>query len=128
MLLKIGVLQNFAKLKGKHMWQSLFFNKVALLKKRLWHRCFSVNFAKFLTIPLNDKLLKFAIWRTFVNGPILSLNIERTEFLSLNFILHVKNSFLKQRYNSIKVQNTFTKTFHISYSLRKYILHINSLC
>ena len=29
-----------------------FFNKVAglspLLKKRLWHRCFSVNFAKFL--------------------------------------------------------------------------------
>ena len=34
------------------------FNKVAglrpviLLKKRLWHRCFPVNFAKFLRIPL----------------------------------------------------------------------------
>ena len=24
-----------------------FFNKVAVLKKRLWHRCFPVNFAEF---------------------------------------------------------------------------------
>ena len=46
--------RNLAKFKGKHLYQSLFFNKVAghrpvtLLKKRLWHRCFSVNFAKFL--------------------------------------------------------------------------------
>ena len=39
---------------GKHLCQSLFFNKVAglrratLLKKRLWHRCFPVNSVKFL--------------------------------------------------------------------------------
>ena len=36
---------------GKHVCQSLFFNKVAgitLLKKRLWHRCFPANFVKFL--------------------------------------------------------------------------------
>ena len=50
---KEEVLENFAKLKGKHLCQSLFLNKVAcfrpatLLKKRLWHRCFLVNFAKF---------------------------------------------------------------------------------
>ena len=49
-----GVLRNFAKLTGKHLCQSLFFNKAAglrpaaLLKKRLWHRCFPVNFTKFL--------------------------------------------------------------------------------
>ena len=49
-----GVLRNFAKFTGKHLCQSLFFNKVAglrpatLLKKRLWHRCFPMNFAKFL--------------------------------------------------------------------------------
>ena len=48
------VLRNFAKSTGKHLCQSLFFNKVAslrpatLLKKRLWHRRFPVNFAKFL--------------------------------------------------------------------------------
>ena len=41
-----GDLGNFAKFRGKHLCQSLFFNKVAglkpsiSLKKRLWHRCF----------------------------------------------------------------------------------------
>ena len=67
-----GILRNFAKFTGKHLWQSLLFNKVAslyplkmsenlwfsdvfrgyrpvtLLKKRLWHRCFPVYFARFL--------------------------------------------------------------------------------
>ena len=37
-----GALRNFTKFTGKHLYQSL------LLKKRLWHRCFPVNFAKFL--------------------------------------------------------------------------------
>ena len=52
-------LRIFAKFKGKHMWQSFFFNKVAgltLFKKRLWHRCFPVNFAKFLRTPLENNL------------------------------------------------------------------------
>ena len=44
--------RNFVNFTGKHLCQSFFFNKVpglrtaTLLKKRLWHRCFSVNFAK----------------------------------------------------------------------------------
>ena len=51
---KKGVLRNSAKFTGKHLYQSFFFNKVVdlrpetLLKKRLWHICFPVNFAKFL--------------------------------------------------------------------------------
>ena len=51
------VIRNFAKLSGKHLSQSHFFNKVArlrpttLLKKRLWRRCFSVKFEKFLRTP-----------------------------------------------------------------------------
>ena len=55
--MKKGVLRNFAKFTGKLLCQSLFFNKVAglmpatLLKKRLWHRCFPVNFVKFLRTP-----------------------------------------------------------------------------
>ena len=54
---KKGVLRNFTKFTGKHLCQSLFFNKVAglrpafLLKKRLWHICFPVNFVKFLRAP-----------------------------------------------------------------------------
>ena len=49
-----GVLWNFTKFTGKHLCQSVVFNKAAwlrpatLLKKRLWHRCFLVNFAKLL--------------------------------------------------------------------------------
>ena len=54
---KKGVLKNFAKFTGKHLCQSLFFNKVSglrpetLLKERLWRRCFPMNFAKFLRTP-----------------------------------------------------------------------------
>ena len=54
---KKGVPWNFTKFTGKHLCQSLFFNKIklhtsGLLKKRLWHRCFPVNFAKFLRTSL----------------------------------------------------------------------------
>ena len=50
------VLRNFAKFSGKHLCRSLFVNKATgqpatLLKKRLWHKCFPVNFAKFLRTP-----------------------------------------------------------------------------
>ena len=49
-----GVLKNFPKFKGKHLYQNLFFDKAAglrpanLFKIKLRHRCFSVNFLKFL--------------------------------------------------------------------------------
>ena len=54
---KRGVLRNFAKFTGKHLCQSHFFNKVAVmrsaafLKKRLWSRCFPVDFVKLLRTP-----------------------------------------------------------------------------
>ena len=59
------VLRNFSKFTRKHLCQVLFYKKVAglepatLLKMRLWHRCFCINFAKFLKppfhrTPLND--------------------------------------------------------------------------
>ena len=41
-----GALRNFTKLTGKRLCQGLSF--LLLLKKRLWYRCFPVNFAKFL--------------------------------------------------------------------------------
>ena len=46
-----GVPRNFEKFTGKHLCPSLFFKKETLLKKILWHRCFPVNFAKFLRTP-----------------------------------------------------------------------------
>ena len=60
---KKGVLKNFTKFTGKHLCQSLFLNKIAglrpatLLQKRLWHRCLSLNFVKFLRIPISTEHL-----------------------------------------------------------------------
>ena len=70
-----GDLRDFAKLTGKHLCQSLFFNKVAalrpatLFKKRLWHRCFPVKFVKILRTPFITQqlrpasLLKKRLWQ-----------------------------------------------------------------
>ena len=57
MFCKTGALRILTKFTGKNLHQSLFFNKVAglksavLSKKRLWHRCFPVNFVKFVRTP-----------------------------------------------------------------------------
>ena len=60
------VLRNFTKFTGKHMCQVLRpgLRPATLLKKRLWHRCFTVNFVKFLRTPFFKEhlwwmLLKF---------------------------------------------------------------------
>ena len=65
---KKDFLKNFTKFTGKPLCQSLFFNKVValrpanLLKKRLWHRCFPVNFAKFLrTVFLTEYLSRLLL-------------------------------------------------------------------
>ena len=50
-------LKKWSKFTGKHLCQSLFFNKVAglrpspFLEKILWYRCTPVNFAKLLRTP-----------------------------------------------------------------------------
>ena len=55
--LQKSVIKNLSKFTGKHLCMGLFFNKVAglrvatLLKKRLWHRCFPLKFAKFSKTP-----------------------------------------------------------------------------
>ena len=68
------VFRNFAKFTGKHLCHRLFFNKVVgvraatLLKKRVWRRCFSVNFEKFLKTAFlqntsGRRLLYLEDWR-----------------------------------------------------------------
>ena len=62
---KKDVFRNIAKLKGKHLYQSLFFDKVAsfrpatLLKRRLCYWCFPVNFVKFLRTPFSTENLRW---------------------------------------------------------------------
>ena len=67
------VLNNCVDFTGKHLWWRLFFNRLAdlwawkFLKKRLWHRCFPKECAKFLRISILKNICK----RLFVK-PALS--------------------------------------------------------
>ena len=77
------VLRNFAKFTETDLCQRLFFNKATglrpatLLKKKLWRRCFPVNFAKFLRklflqntpgrLLLEFQLFSALLWRPFID-------------------------------------------------------------
>ena len=60
-----GALRNSAKFTGKHLCQSLFFSKIVKrrkkLKKKLWHRCFPLNFAKFLRTSFLTEHLRWLL-------------------------------------------------------------------
>ena len=78
--IKKGDVKNFVKFTGKNLWQR------SLLAKRLWHRCFPLNFVKFLKTPfLTDTLRwlllylpgssqnqEFSILWTYVNNQIIN--------------------------------------------------------
>ena len=80
---KKGVLRHFAEFTGKQLRQSLFFNKVAGL--RPWHRCFPVNFVKFLRISFLTEhlrwLLLFSYKHIFVIKKLQHLSSEMLWFL-----------------------------------------------
>ena len=67
------VLRNFPKFTGKHLCQSLFFNKVAGLR----HRCSTVNFAKFLRTPF---------FQNTSGRLLLSISTFSSKFVSEGFI------------------------------------------
>ena len=87
--MKRSVLKYFAKFTGKHPCQSLFFNKIlslrpaTLSKMRPWHKCFPVNFAKFLRIPF--------LQNTFKESPYLCFVFTSFTFLIEPFCLFYKN-------------------------------------
>ena len=52
---KKGVLRNFVNFTGKHLYSSLFL--IELQAKRRKHRCFPVEFTKFLKTEVYERLL-----------------------------------------------------------------------
>ena len=81
MFCRKGVLRNFAKFTRKRLCQSLFFRKVTglrpatLLKKRLWHRSFPVNFTKFLKIPFSTEHLRWLLYKR-LSKAVVSLEVN----------------------------------------------------
>ena len=82
---KKGVLRYFTKFTGKHLCQSLYFNKVAgmrpaaLLNKRFWLMCFPVNFCE---ISKNTFFIEHLWW-------LLKVSLNLKWFSKNCTILHV---------------------------------------
>ena len=124
-----GVLGNFTKFTGRHLCQSLFFNKVPglrpafLLKKRLWHRCFPVKFVKFLRTPFCIKHLWWLllnivqhIWKKFIN---ITKQLLLKTLTECAVILWHKITATKLRaLSSLTLSNS--QTFQIHSNLKRY--------
>ena len=83
-----GVLKKFTKFTGKRLCQNIFFNKIAgrpstLLNKRLWHRCFPMNFGKFLrTLYYRTPLVAASSYQRTVILTIVTPSERYSFFLS----------------------------------------------
>ena len=106
MFYKNSDLKNFSKFIEKRLCQSLFFNKVlglrsaTLLKRRLWHRCFPVNFVKFLrTLFLQNTsrrlLLTICYAISFIRIGAVPLN--KIKYLKTKPIFCSKSKVIYQR-------------------------------
>ena len=95
---KKGILRNFTKFIGKNLCLNLFFNKVAslrpvtLLKRRLRHCCFPVNFAKFLRTPF---IIIHQSQSLFFNNLFLKKKRYRHRCFPVNFAKFLWTSFYK---------------------------------
>ena len=85
-----SVLKIFSKFTGKHLCQSPFFNKVAglrpatLFKKRIWQRCFPVNFAKISRTPFSPGDCFY----------LISIKLWRKKRSSKNQVIHIQIRFI----------------------------------
>ena len=94
---KKDALRDFEKFTGKHLYQSLFLSKVpglrsaTLLKRRLWHRCFSVNFAKSLRTPFLTEHFRWLLLskQHRTNSKINSKYLGDKLFLKIFYVIKV---------------------------------------
>ena len=111
-----GVLRNFAKLTGKHLCQSLWgaqsLRHATLLKKRLWHMCFPVNFAKFLRTPflqnISGRLLLSFEYKLFEISAILR-SVSTSLPYSVKWILSLPGALSDKRGFTVFQMNLLSK-------------------
>ena len=126
-----GFLRNFANYTVKHLSQVLFLKEVAvdsanLLKKKLWHRCFPVNFAKFLRTSFLQNISGQLLLNHSPVGTCMRVDV----YLLANCGQYRKNSLL----NTLKVrmrhllfaQRTDFRSSHPEVFLRDGVLKICS--
>ena len=92
--------RHFVKFTGKHLCQSLF------LKKRLWHRCFPVNFVKFLRTPFFiEHLWWLLLERNYVVKDLLNPGSQQT-YISQRIADRLNFTPINQRNMSVKTFGT----------------------
>ena len=89
MFCKKGVLRNSAKFTGKHLWQSLFFNKKEffLLKKSLWYEFCEISKNTFFT-----EHLRTAASEDYVCFEAILMILSRCAFASHDIFILVKKT------------------------------------
>ena len=106
---KKGVLKKFHKIHLKTPVLESYFNGVSglkavtLLKKRLQHRCFQVNFMKFLRTPFLQNTSVICLTVSFHKEVLyicsnLLLLEKWTKFTILPFILSIVNVFYRSKH------------------------------
>ena len=98
---KKSVLKNFTKFTGKHLCQSLFFNKVAglrpetcnFIEKIIWHKIFPENFAKFPRTPFLTQHLWWLLLHVLDNISFFFHNFDKQRKTSSNDNARVFSDF-----------------------------------
>ena len=104
----------------------VFFNKIAglrtatSLKKRLWHRCFPVNFVKFLRTPFYKGPLDDCIWRSqrycklhCLTQPIFYANCKQHPADTVT--IQIATNSLKQHNTPLNVGNRDTQSMLLAF-------------
>ena len=117
---KKGVLKNFTKFSGKHLSQSLFFNIVAgrrpatLLKKILWHRCFPLNFVKFLRTPFYIEHFRWLCLIFVDHQHCLFRSQEESGSCVLDVLISkylTKEKYLTEQNRKLKTMSIYIETY-----------------
>ena len=107
-----GVPGNFVKFTRKHLCQSPFFNKVSALrpatlsKKKLWHRCFPVNFVEFLRTPFFTEHLRMTasvVSNIFTKRTSTFYSLRNTNDFTIPFVNDAHNGMRTVSYLGPKI-------------------------
>ena len=121
MFCKKGVLRIFTKFTGKHLCQRLFSNKIAglrtatLLKKSFWHKCFPVNFVKFLR--------KIFLQNTS-GGCFCTLLLRWDNLYSLYCLNHIEFDFKNINQEFLLSLKSLKTTFYSIFDNRVFTLNL----
>ena len=120
--MKKGVLRNFKKFTGKHLCHS----PTTLLKKRLWHWCFSVNFEKFLRTPFLEKTSGWLHVRV-VNTPLCTaINLQQNHFPILLVLTWRKVYLCKTIYQTVCNRSCVSQNNLLIFLIESYKIKLSA--